>query len=102
MTPPDPGQHDTRPLPATHHGHAPKLLDVRGPVCVQVFLRLRTYSRDKAAGTVIDEHTTDMASIIDMPAWCAITGAAEHEGHDEPRPGVFRHRIRLDERHSPS
>ena len=74
------------------------MLDLLGLICVQVFLRLRTYSRNKTTGTVVDVHTTDTASIIDMPAWCAITGAAEHVGH-EPHPGVFRHRIRLNGRH---
>ena len=74
------------------------MLDPLGLICVQVFLRLRTYSRNKTTGTVVDVHTTDTASIIDMPAWCAITGAAEHVGH-EPHPGVFRHRIRLNGPH---
>ena len=62
------------------------MLELLGLVCVQVLLRLRTYSRNKTTGTVVDVHTSDMASIIDMLAWCAIIGAAEHVGHDEPHP----------------
>lgn len=86
---------DAGGLPTDGAGAAPEVLDTRGLVCVQVFLRLRAHSRGAPAGAVVDVLTTDMASIIDMPAWCAITGAAEHLGHDEPRPGEWRHRIRL-------
>ena len=100
VTPPDRGERDGRPLPvASETGPVPEVLDLLGLVCIQVLLRLRTYSRNKTTGTVVDVHTIDTASIIDMPDWCAITGAAEHVGHDEPHPGVFRHRIRLNGRH---
>ena len=45
VTPPDRGERDGHPLPvASETGPAPEVLDLLGLVCVQVLLRLRTYS----------------------------------------------------------
>jgi tRNA 2-thiouridine synthesizing protein A len=52
----------------------PRVLDVRGLLCVQVLLRLRPVVEALPPGALVDVMTDDPAAPLDLPAWCHLTG----------------------------
>lgn len=72
---------------------ADHVIDATGLQCVQLLLRFRTESIDLPAGALVELISTDPVSVLDLPAWCHLTGHAHLGSHQIN--GTYVHLIRL-------
>ncbi|MGW3387877.1 sulfurtransferase TusA family protein [Streptomyces cinereoruber] len=49
-------------------------VDGTGLLCVTLLLRLRKEINDAKPGTIVHVVATDPAALLDLPAWCHMTG----------------------------
>lgn len=49
-------------------------VDGTGLLCVTLLLKLRARIADAGPGTVVHIIATDPAALLDLPAWCHLTG----------------------------
>ncbi|MDO8733252.1 MAG: sulfurtransferase TusA family protein [Actinomycetota bacterium] len=60
---------------------------------MQLLLRLHAESIDLPAGALVELISTDPVSVVDLPAWCHLTGHAHLGSHQVD--GTYVHAIRL-------
>lgn len=63
------------------------ILDVKGLKCPLPVLKIQKAIKSLASGDILEVHTTDPMSVIDVPAYCNESGndlvsqASEEDGH---------------------